>query len=214
MMPDDSEPIYLGFDPGGDRYFGVAILSGTRIQTGSVSGPTAAFQWAVGQCQGREPRAAGIDTLLHWYTGPSGHRPADDTLRKRYPDARNSIIAQGGLRGSMIIGGAILANQLRGKWPGILLNETHPKLLAFHHCKSWYRVDKQRVLNWFGNQCRAELHDRLLGAARDDEFDAALSAWATREAIESKWCDLIGEDRTGLFFPAGDDVEYRWPCEE
>jgi hypothetical protein len=63
ILPDD---IYLGFDPGGERAFGVAVLIGTASRVKTVSTVSQAVTWAVEQCVGHTPVAAGIDTLLHW----------------------------------------------------------------------------------------------------------------------------------------------------
>jgi len=69
--------------------------------------------------------------MLHWCDAPGGWRPSDKRLRDAYPAARSSVLSPNGLYGSMGIGGMALALRLREQWPKILLNETHPKVLAF-----------------------------------------------------------------------------------
>jgi hypothetical protein len=76
-MTVDHEGIYLGFDPGGERKFGVALLEGNCVRTSAVSSVDEAMKWAVDACKARQPIAAGIDTLLHWATSKSGMRPCD-----------------------------------------------------------------------------------------------------------------------------------------
>jgi hypothetical protein len=124
------DDVYLGFDPGGDRGFGVAILHGTYARAATVSAVSEAIDWALKQCGTNEPMAAGIDTLLHWSDGPGGWRPADQKLRIAYSEVRASVLSSNGLYGSMGIGGMALALRLRERWPKILLNETHPKVVA------------------------------------------------------------------------------------
>src|SRR5208283_4414784 len=82
--------IYLGFDPGGDRRFGVALLDGNCVKCSTVSTVDDAMKWAIHACGSRRPAAAGIDTLLHWATTRGGMRPCDSRLRCRYPAMKNS----------------------------------------------------------------------------------------------------------------------------
>ncbi|MBG0793606.1 DUF429 domain-containing protein [Methylocystis sp. H62] len=136
-MFGDHEGIYLGFDPGGNRKFGVAILDGNCVKASTVNTVDDAMKWAVDACGTRKPIAAGIDTLLHWATSESGMRPCDQQLRATYRAVRNSIVAPNGLFGAMAIGGLALALRLRQKWPGLVLNETHPKVLLHARFKRY-----------------------------------------------------------------------------
>ena len=101
--------IYLGFDPGGDRNFGVALLDGDRMIASTASNVDEVINWSVRECGSRQPVAAGIDTLLHWSTGKSGTRPCDLFLRAKYPAAKNSVMTPNSLYGAMAIGGMALA---------------------------------------------------------------------------------------------------------
>src|ERR1700689_2446213 len=112
-MVGGQDDIYLGFDPGGDRKFGVAILNGSFVKTGVVSSVHDAMNWAENECQEQKPKAVGIDTLLHWSTCRSGTRPCDKQLREKYSNVKNSIMAPNSLYGSMAVGGMALALTLR-----------------------------------------------------------------------------------------------------
>jgi hypothetical protein len=198
--------VFLGFDPGGDRGFGVALICGTEVKATTVSSVAGAIGWAAEQCGRRKPIAAGIDTLLHWCDGPGGWRPADRALRSAYPAARSSILSSNGLYGSMGIGGMALALRLRHRWPSIRLNETHPKVLAFSLRGERHRDDDPLAgIAWFAEHSGLDLMHTSTG----HEFDAALSAWATREGLSGGWADLVTDD-PALLFPAG-PVSYLWP---
>ena len=102
--------IHLGFDPGGERSFGVASLRGSIVKSATVSSVADAIGWALNECGSSEPVAAGIDTMLHWCDAAGGWRPADKSLRATYPRAGSSILSPNGLYGSMGIGGMALAS--------------------------------------------------------------------------------------------------------
>ena len=198
--------IYLGFDPGGHRAFGLAILEHGRVLSATVSSVEEAMSWTVSACDGREPVAAGIDTLLHWSDGASGWRPADKKLRMAYPAARSSILSPNGLFGSMAIGGMALALRLKRRWPNIHLNETHPKVLASALRGQRHRDgDIATVSEWFALHSGLDLG----GCSGGHEFDAVLSAWATQTGLADGWTDLVS-DAASLLFPAG-KTSYLWP---
>jgi hypothetical protein len=137
--------IYLGFDPGGDRKFGVALLDGGCGKASTVSTVDEATKWAIDVRGARKPKAAGIDTLLHWATSKSGTRPCDERLGARYPKARKSIMSPNSLFGAMAIGGMALALRLRQKWPETLLNETHPKVFLRAQDKVYDATDSKTI---------------------------------------------------------------------
>ena len=205
-MTNDS--VFVGFDPGGERGFGVAVIVEAAVYSATVSTVAEAMTWAVKRCGDRIPVAAGIDTLLHWSDGPAGWRPADKQLRAAYPAMRNSVASPNSLYGAMSIGGMALALRLREKWPDIILNETHPKVLVAALGGARYKDDDAHAaIEWFARHSGLDMRD-----ARDGhELDAILSAWATREGITQGWGDLVGNDRS-LIFPAG-AVSYLWPEE-
>jgi Protein of unknown function (DUF429) len=199
--------IFLGFDPGGDNKFGVALLDGICMKTTTVGTVDSAMKWVVKACGGLKPTAAGIDTLLHWSTGKSGIRPCDERLRASYRKAKKSVMAPNSFFGAMAIGGMALALKLRQEWPDILLNETHPKVLLHALGKQYDPKKKESVetaIRLFEHQ---ESYAEM-GIVGEHAFDAALSAWATRKAIAERWSDIIGIG-DNLIFPAG-KVQYLW----
>jgi hypothetical protein len=210
LMRADSQGAYLGFDPGGDGKFGVAILDGVCVTAASVGTVDAAMNWAVDSCGSRRPIAAGIDTLLHWATDQNGGlRPCDLGLRKKYQPIERSVMAPNSLYGAMAIGGMALAFRLRAKWPELELNETHPKVLL--HALGGPRYEQKRqetvdaAIQWFVSRAHC-IQGKLQG---EHELDAALSAWATREGVVEGWPDIVGNS-VDLLFPVG-TVRYLWP---
>jgi hypothetical protein len=197
---------FLGFDPGGARGFGVALLRGTEVKADTVSSVAAAINWAATECHQSNPLAAGIDTMLCWCDGPGGWRPADRLLRAAYPAVRSSVMSPNGLYGSMGIGGVALAMRLRQLWPDLSLNETHPKVLAYALRRELHRDDDPAAgIAWFAEHSSIDM-TRIHGG---HEFDAVISAWATREGLSRGWTDLVTGDPS-LLLPVG-AVRYLWP---
>ncbi len=134
--------LFLGFDPGGNKRFGVASIAGSRVSFATVSSIGEAIDWAIETSGEKLPIAVGIDTILHWSTGRGGFRSADNWLREKYPSASRSVMAPNSLYGAMTIGGVGLAIGLKNIWANLILNETHPKILfqvldgvlEFKHC--------------------------------------------------------------------------------
>ena len=153
--------IFLGFDPGGLGRFGAALVSDSELLLQTVDSADEAFRWAKHHLRGRSPRAAGIDTLLHWSMSGGGWRPADHRLRTRH---RVGVLAPNALRGAMVIG------------------------------TKFARRTRLKVATPVG----------------EHEFDALISAWATREGLSGHWSDLVSND-SDLIFPAGKRVHYFWP---
>ena len=123
-----------------------------------------------------------------------------------YPPVRASVLSPNGLYGSMGTAGMVLALRLRQRWPSILLNETHPKVLAFALRGERHRDDDpSAAIKWFA-QHSALNRTRI---ATGHELDAALSAWATREGLLHGWTNLVTDDPS-LLSPAG-TTTYFWP---
>lgn len=202
--------IFLGFDPGGAKGFGCCALGSSSIIVTTKSSVAEALQWAITQCGDEPPFAAGIDTLLHWSDGPSGWRHADNFLKIAYPDAISSVMSPNSLFGAMAVGGVGLAIRLRQRWPGILLTETHPKVL-FHALRGsrYTKADVPLAFEWF--MMRAELS--AAEVRNEHELDALISAWAAREGLLNKWRDLCEPSSPDMIFPAG-PVSYFWPLAE
>ncbi len=198
--------LYLGFDPGGDRGFGAAVLCGIEVKVTTVSTVSEAIRWACASCGPICPKAAGIDTLLHWCDGPGGWRPADRELRAAYPEARSSVLSPNGLYGSMVVGGMALALRLRQRWPEIGLNETHPKLLGYALRRVRHTDgDPRAAISWLAQYAGLDLDGIVTG----HELDAILSAWATRAGLAGGWRDLVRDDPNAIF-PI-ENVSYLWP---
>jgi len=199
--------IFLGFDPGGARKFGAALVQGNKARLATLSGIGEALRWARAKCDAAIPAAAGIDTLLHWSTGPTSWRRADNWLRMKYPDARSSVISANALYGAMAIGGVGLALELRQTWSTIRLNETHPKVLYRELRGTRYTpMDWRAAADWFVQYSKLDLVDAI---DDDHQLDALLSAWATREGYARGWQDLAGPEADHIY-PAG-AVSYLWP---
>lgn len=203
-----AKELFLGFDPGGGSTFGVAALSGSAVTASTVSSVREAVDWAIAQSGGRDVTAAGVDTLLHWSTHPGGWRPADRYLRATYPNARGSVLSPNGLYGSMAIGGMALAMKLRSRWPRIILNETHPKVLFSALTGNRYQKTAiASAVEWFFSYTKLD----ATGPLNEHEFDAVMSAWATQAGLWGGWADLVGAD-VHLLFPVR-PVKYLWPAQ-
>jgi hypothetical protein len=118
-------------------------------------------------------------------------------------------MAPNSLFGAMAVGGMALALRLRQIWPGLVLNETHPKVLL-HALRGRGYAPKDLAtvsdaVEWFIAEGRYT--GSCIGG--EHELDAALSAWATQRGIAEKWIDIVG-DRDELLFPAR-EVCYFWP---
>tara|TARA_B100000315_G_C14002183_1_gene330697 strand:+ start:90 stop:479 length:390 start_codon:yes stop_codon:yes gene_type:complete len=119
----------------------------------------------------------------------------------------------------MAVQGMAMAIRLREKWPGIHLNETHPKLLHFE-LLGWKHPGKEWTDDAVARKSIAWLEKKTsagpLGSINDHEWDALVSAWATYQGVTEKWGDLMDigskEGAGSAMFPVdGDDVTYYWP---
>jgi hypothetical protein len=109
----------------------------------------------------------------------------------------------------MTIGGMGLALELRRIWPTIRLNETHPKVLYRALTGKRYVMEQlTAAVQWFASDSKIDLADKI---DDDHQFDALLSAWATREGYAQGWQDLAEPEGDHLF-PAG-KVNYLWPSQ-
>jgi hypothetical protein len=157
-----------------------------------VNSVKAALNWYDRELKDDRPDAAGIDTLMYWEIGPAGWRAADIWLRERYPAVRDGVMA--------------MAMCLRKSWPEIALNETHPKVLYYALAQHHYAWGEGMV-TWLRNAVHCVSGPDI---ANDHEWDALISAWATRCGISREWShDLKAHSREPLE-PAG-PVTYWWP---
>ena len=201
---------YLGFDPGGENKIGVALFTvgggQSRCTTGCVASVDHALKWSVDRLLDDAPSAVGIDTFLFWETGRCGWRPADQWLKERYVDVRNSVLSSNSASGSMAVQGMALAILLRRCWPQVELIETHPKVL--YRALSGQRYDwSSRMQEWLiehmGLAPETVMSDNHCG-------DAALSAWAAYKGHTRHWKHDLRALSHGPIEPAG-SCAYWWP---
>lgn len=208
-MADQS--IVLGYDPGGKRSGGVALLfveggaaRAALMQT--VDCVDDALAWFFGRLGNRVPDAIGIDGLMFWETGASGWRGPDEWLRKQFPVVANSIVAPHSLYGAMVIQGVTLARRLREKRPGIKINETHPKVL-FHALTAGRFRYSERPESWLPNWLKLP---NMTRPRNEHEWDALISAGATWQGISGRWTHDLALMGRSPVHPIG-SVTYFWP---
>ena len=155
--------------------------------------------------------AIGVDTLVHWAAGPSGWRPADRWLRKRYPPVQSSVIPANSLYGSATVNGMAVILSLTGKRPDLCVTETHPKVLyyALSGEKYGYDTNSKKMERDLSDWLRYEVN-----TDNDHEFDAALSVYAAYEGLCGDWThDLLNDPRNDadrLVCPVT-PAHYWWP---
>ncbi len=170
------ERVWIGADPGGKNSFGLAILSdGGAVSTACVSCASEALKWI-----DVEPAGVGIDAPMWWSAGTSGDRQADQWIRSEYSISGGTVQAANSLRGAALIQGALFAESLRQRYPGVRITEAHPKavLLAL--------------------QCSAADFFARFGfnitIGNEHERDALIAAIAAREGFSGRWSrDLVLE---------------------
>lgn len=202
--------LVFGYDPGGRNANGVALIDqsagSSQVWTNTVDSVDEAVDWLTALIGTRPLDAAGIDTFLSWASTPSGWRPMDAWLRQQYPQVLHSVFASNSAAGSMAVQGVAMAIRLRGIWPAVRLNETHPKVLYFGLTGQPY-IFGQLLVNWLIGQMNP-----VAGAAIADEhqWDALISAWATLGGINETLTQNLMAQAQNLLFPAG-PVSYYWP---
>jgi hypothetical protein len=123
----------VGYDPGGNGAHGFAVL---RIRNDKPSGlETITLESAENIIRLIEHMtsiiALGVDTLTCLCTGVGGWRPADRWLREKCKQVRNSVVAPNSLFGSMGLNGMAVLVEAKRKFPGLVITETHPKVLCW-----------------------------------------------------------------------------------
>ncbi|MBI5543809.1 MAG: DUF429 domain-containing protein [Deltaproteobacteria bacterium] len=212
---------FFGYDPGGDGAHGAARLD-VDPATGLVRSVEARLLRTAGQfleyfsggCGPEAIAGLGVDTLTEWSLGPKGWRRADVWLRTTYPRVAPSVVSSNSMYGAMCVNGMSVVHVLRHRAPGLLVTETHPKVLYFALSGSKYDWAGSRVamVRWLGGL----LGQPTLAMASDDEFDAVLSAWACWQGASGRWTrDLhaVGDsegEAEEVVRPAG-PTRYFWP---
>jgi len=206
--------VILGFDPGGAS--GVAILKtggplAPILEWDAVASVDAAVEWFMGKLEGAVPDGIGIDTPLSWETGTSGWRGPDLWLRAKYEPAARSVLATNSAYGAMLVQGPALALRIHERFGAqVELNESHPKVLYYALRGEKYPREGRMpvaVVEWLTEQVGTAGVQRQTSS---DEWDAAISAWATYCGITGCWKhDLMVHSNKPLL-PVG-PVTYFWP---
>jgi predicted nuclease with RNAse H fold len=205
--------VVVGYDPGGNDAHGVAHLSLEGGRAVAISTDTLNTSEDVISSLDRFPAVAaiGVDTLTCWSTGGGGWRPADRWLRERYKSVRNSVMTPNRLAGSMALNGMSVLLAIRKKFPNIVIVETHPKVLYWALAKKRYdyvsaKADMERMLS--------EALGATVATANDDEWDAAMSAFAAASGVLGRWTHDLHALPTSpserLISPCG-KTNYFWP---
>jgi hypothetical protein len=106
----------------------------------------------------------------------------------------------------MAVQGMAMAVCLRKRWPEIALNETHPKVLYYALAQQRYAWGEGMV-TWLRNAVRCTSGPDI---ANEHEWDALISAWATRCGISRVWSHDLKTHSQEALEPAG-PVTYWWP---
>jgi predicted nuclease with RNAse H fold len=207
--------LILGYDPGGKKANGLALLhiaeNGTlRAWLHTCNSVDQALEWVQEQIRqhGFETvDAVGIDTYLSWSTQASGWRPMDEYLKEAFPEVAKSVFSSNSARGSMAVQGMAMALRLRHIWPEIRLNETHPKILYYALSNQVYSFGEP-MIRWLTGLLDPPPRVTI---GNEHQWDALLSAWATWKGLQGFWSgDLMDMNGDRLLLPAG-QVSYYWP---
>lgn len=191
---------FIGFDPGGKRAFGWAVLraAGTAIEfvkSDTCSDAVTALEEAQ-ICATTAPIAIAIDAPLFWVN--AGDRKADASVRTMIcgegcrPGTVNHVNS---LRGACLVQGILVTKLATESWPNVLVTEAHPKALLMVSAAA------RRFAETISKQRLSE-HER-------DAAIAAYSACAFAQRSEG-WHD-ISLLETNPFFPAGKPAAYWFP---
>lgn len=216
----------VGYDPGGNGRHGLAALRvedrDGRWKPMTLSVTTCAsledvLQWADTACPDVPIVAAGVDTLTEWNSGHGGWRPADLWLKRQYPDVRAGVIAPAALRGAMIINGAGLLIEFKGRFhtDGTIITEAHPKVCyrAITGEKARWKNDREKMAAWLIGELGVGSKEEIC-VDDDHGFDAATAALAALRGLNGDWTldlhALPGEDYSGRMRFCG-PTHYWWP---
>lgn len=193
--------VLLGFDPGGIKRFGWAMLhigeadALVSLKTGVTSTAPDAVHEAV-QSTTSAPAGVGIDAPLFWVQ--KGDRRADSHIRKRVVAAggqSGAVSSVNSLRGACLVQGILTARLVAASWPTAIITEAHPKALLRLDAEAKRFVDVYLPPNH-------EEHAR----------DAALAVFAAWAAVVTRrgWRNLVLSE-ADPFFPGGKEVSYWFP---
>ena len=206
--------IYLGYAPGGSARAtsksGVSIIRSSagaiRSETGSVACVDEAMDWYYDRLRQDTPSAIGIDVLMFWETSRCGWRGADRWLRATYSPIMRSVLPSNSVQGAAAIQGMALAVSLRKDWPGIILTETHPRVLYYAvtgNRYEWSPKVAQWLLDSVGSEGGASIQTQ-------NEWSALTSAWTAMMGHSGTWNHDLRQYSKSAVEPAG-PVIFWWP---
>ena len=203
----------VGYDPGGNGKHGFARA---RVRDGEIVSVTTktlrhAEDVIASILEIETLVGLGIDTLTCWGTGRSGWRPADCSLRQRYPAVKKSIVAPNSLYGAMCLNGMAVLLTVRQAFPGIFVTETHPKVLYYAKCNQRYDYNGPNTSDI--NKCLRRLLGVDVTPQNEHEWDAAISILPVVRGLHGSWRDLHNlPTKSGerLVHPCG-ETTYMWP---
>ena len=196
MQPSHS----IGFDPGGKKAFGWAVLTAsgqeiTLIASGTCSNATEVIAAASEACPS-SPVAVAVDAPLFWI--PAGDRKADRIVRKMVCNSggnSGTVNHINSMRGACLVQGILVARMAVSKWTSTSLTEAHPKALlgVSTHAREFVKTVASSLSN-------------------EHERDAALAAFtALNFAAQTQgWHDLA-IDEIDAHHPVGKQVAYWFP---
>ena len=203
----------VGYDPGGNGSHGLALLhlsdgAASRLDVATCADVETVLQHleTAGPLLG-----IGVDTLTCWSTGPSGWRPADRWMRRRYPDVQRSVASPNTLYGSMSLSGMAVLLARRDRSPDVPVTEAHPKVLyhALTGRKYAYVAGARATDALLSDVLEVRVQTR-----NDHEWDAAASAAAVLHWLRGAWPRdlhaLPTADGERIVAPAGPTF-YAWP---
>lgn len=205
--------IIAGYDPGGNGSHGLAMIEINDESVSIVDVLTLdSAEEVIRVLEGANNLVAlGVDSLVALSTGPSGWRPADRWLRKRYPEVEKSIISPNGLYGAMALNGLAVIGVVKRNFPDICITETHPKVL-------YWVITKRKYEYRHNSDCMDEFLMNFIGVSletqNEHEWDALVSAYSALMGFWGQWKnDLFSlecEQRERIIYICG-EVYYYWP---
>lgn len=171
---------WVGADPGGMNNFGLAFLdmAGKELKCDTVSSVDEAVTQIV---RNGPPLGLGIDAPMWWSSQECAGRIADNKIRTRYRILSGTVQSVNSLRGAALVGGMMLAQRIREKFPDTKITETHPKALLF-----------ALKLNDTGF---AERFKTPTDWCNDHERDATIGAVCAREGFVGRWTFDLAQQR-------------------
>lgn len=202
--------IALGFDPGGYRQFGWAVLEREtpRIpivrKTGTSSNAKDALESALSWVTRADSIVGvGIDSPLYWTS--TGERVADQRIRERIrelgaPNAAGTVQHPNSLRGACVVQGLTLTLLFRRQYPDVPITEAHPKALLWllgvangqRRAGQVSVADLSAFVGCNSVGCEHE-RDAVLGAVAAFAMSDRLVSWSNLTALEQEALFVAGE---------------------